>query len=127
MSKGQSCPLNCAVAGHCRGRAYGWAGRTLAAMRALLLGVVLLAACDDGAQSVERSRLRAEREAKAQAFAAQPLALVKHDLAGGQLLVLDIPLARDGIKERQTCFVWRDEALKSAAFTCPTREVYLGQ
>lgn len=98
-----------------------------APMRALALVVVLLAACDDRAGDAARQQLRVERDAKAQAFAAQPPAMLRHDLDGGQLLVLDIPLARDGIKERQTCFVWRDTTLKSAAFTCPTREVYLGQ
>ena len=100
-------------------------------MRALLLVVLLLVACDDKASDAVRAKvradLRAERAAKVQAFTAQPPNVLRHDLDGGQLMVLDIPVSRDGSKERQTCFVWRDEALKSAAFTCPTREVYIGQ
>lgn len=103
-----------------------------AGMRALLLvGVMLLVACGDKASDAVRAKvradLRAEREAKVQAFVAQPPKVLRHDLDGGQLMVLDIPVSRDGSKERQTCFVWRDEALKSASFTCPTREVYIGQ
>lgn len=97
----------------------------------MLICALLLMACDNKANEAVRAKvradLRAEREAKVQAFVAQPPSVLKHDLEGGQLMVLDIPVSRDGSKERQTCFVWRDSALKSAAFTCPTREVYIGQ
>lgn len=86
----------------------------------LLLGV-LISACSEEPSKEDRARRRAEREAKAAEFAAQPPKLIRHDLTDGQLLILDIPINQDGLKERQTCFVWRDEKLNSATFTCPSR------
>lgn len=95
-------------------------------MRSLLCLVVLLSGCDVSQEKQARAQRKVERQERAEVHAAQPPVIRTHDTTEGQLLVLDVPVATDGIRERQKCFVWRDAQARSASLTCPTRDVYVG-
>ncbi len=88
--------------------------------------LLLLAACSDVPSDAARAERKAKRQAAAAAHVAKPPSVQAHELTGGSLLVINVPVV-DGFggTESQQCFVWRDTAFKTSSMTCPSREVVI--
>jgi hypothetical protein len=90
-----------------------------------LLVLVALAGCGQSeAPSPKATReAREARVKKAQEAAAQPPRVQRHAVAGGELLVLEVPVALPyGLVDMQHCFIWRDAEFRSASMTCPNAD-----
>lgn len=91
-------------------------------MRLLLLCLLLAACSNDGPSGAARAEAKAARKARlaaaAEAHESKPPTVRAHSVGGNQLLIIDVPVVdAAGSKERQRCFVWREQGLVS--ISCP--------
>jgi len=96
-----------------------------------LIGVVLLALygathiyqANFGADrpSIKAQEHRADRQRAAAAVLSAGPTYDVHNLPGGQLISVDIPLrAERGWVERTGCVIWRDAEYKTSTISCPS-------
>jgi hypothetical protein len=90
---------------------------------AALLLLVAVAGCSPSDAPKVPRETREARIKRAQEAAAQPPRVQRHAVAGGELLVLEVPVALPyGLVDMQHCFVWRDAEFRSASMTCPNAD-----
>lgn len=85
---------------------------------ALVLLLLLVACSNDRSAPQARAERKARIAAAAEAHESKPPVVRSHSVNGNQLLIIDVPVVdAAGSKERQRCFVWREQGL--ASISCP--------
>lgn len=84
----------------------------------LLVAVMVLAGCNNSVaeKPVKTSQQRA---AESEARLGKGPAKRSHNVDGGELKVLDVPVSGGITARNQQCFVWRDAEYRTASISCP--------
>lgn len=86
----------------------------------IVLALAILPGCSEPVDKQSNQERRIERVKKAEVKLAKPAQVRTHNLAAGQLLVVEVPVSdTSGFVDGQRCFVWRDTELRTASISCP--------